>query len=253
MSKLYYFLPFAAALATVACDDDEPLATGATADVTVAFRGTVGQDALALESSTYEAPGVPEGYRLSRVSFFVSEVELITETPGGELGTDVAEIGYVELGPSGEGRLDLAGVPNGEYGGLRFTLGLTEEQDALQPRDYAADHPLADASEYWVDWGSYIFLKVEGRSDTLVDGRARFDQTFVYHVGKAAEFAREIEVRMPFAVGGDAAELLVDLDVETLLGLRGAEPLSLTGASDHQNAAAGRIMANAGRAFTRGR
>ena len=247
----FYVLPLATLLASAACGDDDPVATGATGALTVDFRGTVGTESLALESSTYQAPGVPDGYRVSRLSFFVSEVELISETAAGELGTDVAEIGYVELDPAGRGTLDLGDVPNGEYAGLRFRLGLTGEQDALQPRDYAAGHPLADASEYWVDWGSYIFLKVEGRSDTLADGRARFDQGFVYHVGKAAEFAREIEVRMPFTIGGQARAVGVDLDVETLLGLRGAAPLSLTGVADHQNGAAERIMENAGRAFTR--
>ena len=251
MTRPLYLLTVAAVLALASCGEDDPMSTGQTADVTVAFRGTVGQEPLALESSTYQAAGVADGYRYSRVSFFVSEVELISETTAGELGTDVAEIGYVEFGPSGESALDVAGVPRGDYVGLRFNLGLTGEQDALQPQDYAAGHPLADASEYWVDWGSYIFLKLEGRSDTLADGRARFDQRFVYHVGKAAELTRRIEVRMPITVSGETAALGVDVDVATLLGLGGAEPLSLTGVADHSNGAAARIMENAARAFSR--
>lgn len=252
MKPLFTIISIAVALTVIACGDDEPLASASTAPVTVSFLGTVGGDALAMETDTYEAPGVAGGYRLSRLSFFLSDVELLTDTPDGELGTDDLrrDVAYVELGADGRGTLQLEGVPKGEYVGMRFNLGLTAEQDALQPKDFAADHPLAETSEYWVDWGSYIFLKVEGRADTLDDGRARFDQGFVYHVGKAAEYTRRLEIRMPMNVGEDGATAAVEVDVEALLGLRGDEPLSLTGVADHGNTAAERIMTNATQAFT---
>lgn len=234
-----------------ACGDDDPVATATTAPLTVSFVGTVGDEPLSLESTTYAAPGVADGYRMSRLSFFVSEVELLSDTPDGELGTEGPDVAYVELGPGGEATLRLDDVAVGEYVGMRFNLGLTPEQDAQRPQDFAAGHPLANASEYWVDWGSYIFLKVEGRADTLADGRARFDQSFVYHVGKAAENTRSLTVRAPITVGDEGAATAVEVDVETLLGLRGNDPLSLTGVADHQNTAAARIMDNAGSAFTR--
>lgn len=245
-------LIFLAVLTTLsACGDDDPIATTESGAVELAFVGTVAGEPLALESATYDAPGVAEGFRMSRLSFFLSEIELITETSDGELGTDVdVDVAYVELGPDGRDVIRLEDVPNGEYVGLRFNLGLTEEQDALQPRDFAADHPLAEPSEYWVDWGSYIFLKIEGRSDTLADGRAMFDQSFVYHIGRAAENTRRLELRMPITVAGTAVRAGVGLDVEELLGLRSNRPLSLVGAADHRNTAAERIMDNAGRAIS---
>ena len=258
MSLARYLPPLIAVVACVACGDDDfgdPLSSAA---VEVTFQGMVGDEALALESVTYPAPGVAEGFRVSRLSFFLSEVELISETDAGELGTDVAEVAYVELGADGLATLRFEGVPVGQYTGLRFNLGLTEEQDAQTPVDFAPGHPLADPAEYWVDWGSYVFLKVEGRSDTLADGRARFDQGFVYHVGKAAENTRRLEVRAPIYVSGETTGVVgpdgsaaVSVDVEELLGLRGAEPLSIVGAADHQNGAAARLMDNAARAFTR--
>ena len=251
MKALTSTLLLAVLVACAACDDDEVVATGMTSDLTVEFEGVVGDAPLALEAETYDAAGVAEGFRISRLSFFVSDVELLSETADGELGTDVADIGYVDVGLDGTGELSLSGVPNGEYVGLRFNLGLTDEQDALQPADFAVGHPLSEPAEYWVDWGSYIFLKVEGRADTLADGNARFDQGFVYHVGKAAEYTRRLDIRMPISVAGGASATGITVDVETLLGLRSAEPLSLTGAADHRNTAAERIMANAGSAFRR--
>lgn len=253
MSKATLFSPLLAALACAACGDDDPAATASSAPLTIAFEGTVGTEPLALQLASYEAPGVAGGYQVSRLSFFLSEVELLSEVEGEVLGTDVAEVAYVELGTDGQSSFTADDVPVGAYTGLRFNLGLTAEQDAQQPVDYAPGHPLADPAEYWVDWGSYVFLKIEGRADTLDDGLARFDQGFVYHVGRAAEYTRRLEVRTPITVAADGAGAATALavDLEELLGLRTADPVSLTGVADHTNDAAERIMDNAQRAFTR--
>lgn len=242
-----------ALLSCAGCNDDEPLATGGTTDVEVTFAGVVGTEPLALESRTYEAPGVAEGFRLSRVSFFLSDVQLLSDAGQGELVTDVAEVAYLELGSDGKAALRLRDVPQGKYTGIGFNLGLTPEQDALQPKDFAPGAPLANTSEYWVDWGSYVFLKIEGRSDTLADGRARFDQSFVYHVGRAAENTKRVTVRTPLEISGPAANVAMRVDVAQVLGLRGNDPVSLVGAADHENTAAARLMTNATSAFTRDR
>lgn len=253
MSFTYRILLGTSVLATLAvgCKDDETLPSTESVAVDIAFEGTVGADALALESQTYQASGVAEGFHVSRLSFYLSDIALVSSVDGGELLTDVAEVAYVELSADGTARITLDQVPQGTYTGIRFNLGLTEDQDALQPKDFAPGTPLARASEYWVDWGSYIFLKVEGRADNTADGRARFDKSFVYHVGKAAENTRTLTVRTPVVVTAEGATMPIRVDVAELLGLNSSDPLSLLGAADHNNTAATRIMDNATRAFTR--
>ncbi len=253
MLHLRLLCPLLALLSCAACGDDDPLATADTASVELSLAGMVGTEPLALESRTYAAPGVAEGFRLSRVSFYLSDVQLLSAGDQGELATDVAEVLYLELGADGKASLKLDDVPVGEYTGIEFNLGLTSEQDAQQPQDFAPNTPLANFSEYWVDWGSYVFLKIEGRSDTLADGRARFDQNFVYHIGKSAEYTERITVRTPLAVGAAGTRLPLRVDVAQILGLRGQQPLSLLGAADHKNTAATRIMENATGAFSRER
>ncbi len=237
----------------VGCKDDETPNQLGSAQLEVDFTGMVGTAPLALESVTYAAPGVAEGFRLTRLSFFLSDIQLLTDVGAGELKTDVAEVAYLELGPNGRAALEVADVPVGNYTGIRFNLGLTPEQDALQPKDYAPAMPLAKSSEYWVDWGSYIFLKIEGKVDTLADGKARFDHGFVYHVGKSAEYTQRITVTTPFEVSATGAELPLRVDLSQLLGLEGSDPLSLKRAMDHRNTAARRLMDNAKGAFTRDR
>ena len=234
-----------AVLTSAASCDDEPEITVGSAPLVLRFDGTVAGAPLALESQTYQAPSAPEGFRLSRLSFFVSEVALLSAGPAGALVTDVSEVEYVEFGPDGSADLRLAGVPTGEYTGLRMRLGITAEQDAQQPKDFAAGSPLARAEEYWVDWGSYVFLKLEGKTDTLVDARPRFDQPFIYHLGRAAEHSRTVELPVSFRVAdGTGAEVPLRVDVADLLGLTGANPLPVNGAIDHRNEFAPRLMDN---------
>ena len=238
-------------LACVGCGDDDPAGADGGEELRIAFVGSVGEEGLALGATAYEAASAAEGFRPTRVSFYLSDVRVVGgERDGSRPEAPVAEVAYVEFGPGGDAELVVDGVAPGEYAGLRFTVGLTEDQDATSPADYPPDHPLGRGSEYWVDWGSYIFLKLEGRSDTLADGRERFDAAYTYHVGRSAELAREVEVETAFVVGEGGAPLELDVDLATLLGLGEADELPLVGVADHRNGAAARIMDNVSRAFT---
>ena len=223
-------------LATASSCEDE--ARG-PAPLTIAIEGRVGNEPLVLDSETYAAGTAAEGFRPTRVSFYASDLRLVGA--GGE-EVALAEVAYFALGPDGEAELSVPAVPAGTYDALRFTVGLSPEQDATTPADYAPDHPLGRASEYWVDWGSYIFLKLEGLSDTLADGRERFDAAFTYHIGRSAEAAREVRLEAPLVVDGDGARLALTLDLARLLGLGTAEELPVVGVADHRNGAAERIM-----------
>lgn len=234
-------------LAAAGCEDDEGPGVRTSDTLTIDFEGRVGSEPLALGEVTYAATGAAEGFRPTRVSFFLSGVELLDD---GGVATPVAEVAYVELDPAGSARLSLADVPTGTYSGLRFRVGLTEAQDASVPADYASSHPLGRASEYWIDWGSYIFLKLEGRSDTLADGRERFDAAYTYHVGRSAELARAVEFDLPIDHDGDGGQVDLTIDLGALLGLGSADELSVVGVADHRNGAAARIMDNVDAAFS---
>jgi len=231
------------------CDEDVPEATGETVALSLALSGKVGRQDLALESQTYLASEAAEGFRVSRVSMYLSDIRLVENVGGRQLATDVAEVGYFRLDAGGEATMEFQNVPVGDYSGIRFNVGLTAEQDATVPAEWAATHPLGRASEYWNDWGSYIFMKLEGRADTLADGMERYDASFVYHVGKSPEFAREVEVAYALPLNDNNQTIALELDLATLLGLDSAEPLSVVSSADHRNDAADRIMSSVGEAI----
>jgi len=96
------------------------------------------------------------------------------------------------------------------------------------PADYATTHPLGNTAEYWVDWNSYIFAKIEGKTDTMPDSIERFDGSFVFHVGVAADNTRpgEVAINLPLEAGMN--DLSLDLDVATLMQLNTSSELPLT-------------------------
>ena len=242
----------ATGLFTLAACKQDPIATTESATLELDLRAVVATEPLALEAETYTSPAAAEGYRVSRFSFYLSDLQLVQSDGNLSLGTELSEVAYVQFGPDGRDVLTLPNVPVGRYDALRFRIGLTDELDATVPADYADEHPLGRDSEYWVDWGSYIFLKVEGRSDTLADGRARFDAGFVYHVGRSAELAREVTIPLAdFEVAEAGARLELDVDFAEVIGAASGDPLPLKRVADHQNVLGRRVVDNLAGAVTR--
>ena len=232
-------------LSAASCEEDDVV--DLTAPLELRIVGELEGSSLALESKTYAAPSAAEGFRLSRLSFFVSDIRLVNRDGG---TTDLSEVEYLELGPSGLASFTVPEVPRGEYVGLQFRLGLTAAQDSMQPKDFPAGSPLAMSAEYWVDWGSYVFMKIEGSTDTLADGRARFEQPFLFHIGQAATYGRELSFDQPITIGGATDGVVnIGLDVDELLGLNSTEPLPVDGTIDHRSQFAADIMDNAMLAF----
>ena len=250
LHPLSLLIALALSVCLFACDDDDPVGNGTTADLQVDFAGSVLGEPAALESETFPASSVAEGFRLTRASFYLSDLRLVEDAGGQRLETPLSEVEYILLGPDGEASATFGQVPYGNYSALRFNLGLTAEQDASVPEDYASGTPLSRAEEYWRDWGSYIFLKIEGKSDTLADGNPRYDAAFVYHVGKSAELAREVELPLSLDVDDATERLGIGVDVGKLLDLDGDSPQPLKRVADHNNRTGPTIMAKAQRAFS---
>ena len=240
------------ALTQAACGEDPVnIGTGPdSADIVLRVQGVVGDQALVVDDERYEASTVAEGFRFSRVSVFLSDLRLLSTVDGRELETPVDDVVYLDFQTTDALTFNLDAVPSGTYTGIRFNFGLTEEQDDQTPADFAANHPLANADEYWQDWGAYVFLKLEGRADTLADSEERMDAPFVYHVGRASQFTRELSVPMNFTAEGTTTEVALEFDVAALMGIGSVNEVPLAQVADHQNNAAERLVTNAQQAFS---
>lgn len=176
-----YKLPFLFILALffTACGDDE------SKELTLNFKLNYGDDPLIF----FENLSYPDGrdFEFTRFSFYISEIELGSN---GE-STIVNDVDYIDLTAS---HSSLSSAENGydytlefdepgNYDQLRFNLGLTDAQNSTVPADYPSSSALSLTGEYWSNWESYVYVKIEGRTDIDGDG---ISDGIALHLGSEA-------------------------------------------------------------------
>ena len=175
--KFLFFSLFIIGLAS--CKDDDPVATEGT--VTIHFKAVYDEVPLQMFDTRPFENG--EFLEFTHLSMLISDLELLKQG-NAELLDDVeivnlsfdnttaAEAGYT---------LTITGVPTGTYDGLRFGVGVPSDLNAKKPADFPSSNPLSNNAYYWTPWSSYIFMKTEGRLDTL--GTGALDLGFALHTG----------------------------------------------------------------------
>lgn len=131
----------------------------------------------------------PDGrkFRITDVKGYVSEIGLVKDGTT----TEIKDVAYFNLG---DAHSDLEEAQAGftynftnsgltDYDGLSFNIGLTDAQNNTKPADYASSNDLSKASEYWSNWESYIYFKIEGNMDFNVDGNYSSGENVVLHLG----------------------------------------------------------------------
>mgnify|MGYP001555665587 CR=1 FL=1 len=124
----------------------------------------------------FEDVEYPDGraFEFTRFSFYVSDLRLSDE---GE-ATQIRDVDYIDLTAS---HADLASAEQGydymlefedvsSFDELRMNFGLTDAQNATKPEDYPSSSALSLSGEYWSNWESYVYMKIEGRMDLDNDG-----------------------------------------------------------------------------------
>lgn len=127
-----------------------------------------------------------EDYQLQfqKSDFFVSELAL---TSGSEI-TEVKDVDFVDFTSNNftlenaENGFSLiySEIPEGNYDGIRFGIGVPSTQNATVPADYNSEHVLSTGGFYWEAWNSFIFAKLEGKYE---DQLGTFNNPFLFHTG----------------------------------------------------------------------
>ena len=152
-----------------------------------------------------------EKFTLNRVSFYVSNIALD--------GNILKEVEYFDLSDSHN---TLAGATDGltysfkdlpaeSYANVKFSLGVSPENNAMTPADFENSNALSRAGEYWNGWESYVFMKMEGVLDH--DGDGATDSGIALHVGGDENFAN-LTFPKPITISPDelaTAEFTIDL------------------------------------------
>ena len=166
--------------------------------------------------------------RLTRLAALVSGVVLLR--PDGSFVRLDGQYGFID---AAEGRLGMAlrNVPEGDYAGIEFQLGVPAAVNHADPGRWPAGHalnPLVNGL-HWSWQGGYVFLALEGRWRAH-DGAER---GFVYHLANDAHLMT-MRFLTTFRVAGDTTAKFA-LDLARVLGGRELAT-GATGESTHSGA-----------------
>ena len=179
MKNILYTIIALPVLIFFSCGDD-------SSDLTMNFKLEYnGEPLVMFDEYTY-----PDGKTINftRFNFYISELNLIKEG----ISTEVKDVDYLDLTmynldkETSENGYDyiIRDLENIDFDGLSFNIGLTPEMNSSVPADYNSSSPLSKTSEYWLNWASYIFAKIEGNVD--LDGDGSLETGVALHLGSDA-------------------------------------------------------------------
>jgi hypothetical protein len=202
------------AIVFTSCDND-----GGNGDLDLVIEGHFGNEILEFNKEYTKSDG--ERFIITRSDMFLSDVRLVADNGTEELLSDVIQV-YFEFSPGGV-KFDFNKVPSGNYESLRFSLGLTPELNSTRPLDYESDHVLNNSGYYWSAWDSYIFSKLEGKTE---DANGDIVTGYLYHTGMN-ELLREVTIPLNYNLKSkESNELRLTFDHEKLFYENG-EPIDL--------------------------
>lgn len=228
--KKILLLPLLLLLAVACRDDDDCCLPPLIEEFELTFKTkTQAGNLILLENFSLEDGTL---VNLNRLQFYISNIRLLQ-------GSNEVAIKDVDLvsferhtdtdkAEAGE-TLSISGVPEGEFSGIRFGIGVMPELNGNSPNYYANEQPesvLSAGLHHWNSWNSYVFAKIEGYFDANgngVCGGGDSDETITYHTG-IDELYREKTILAPISVneiGGAEFSIILDVDkifnaVETL-------------------------------------
>lgn len=160
------------------CGDD-------STDIELNIRLTYGDDPVVM----FDEIAYPDGtrMRITDVKGFFSSISILSDNTE----TLVEEVAFVEIGDKHSDAeeaavgysliLEETGLT--DIDGIRFNIGLTESQNSTVPVDYTSSSVLSKSSEYWPNWESYVFFKIEGNADFNGNGSYDSGENIVLHLG----------------------------------------------------------------------
>jgi hypothetical protein len=165
---------------------EDPAPQSPVQSLTLRMNPTVGDDTLKFNSSFTTENNVR--YTVSSFRYYMSDIRLIKSD-----GSEHALPGKVFLVNPNTRDYSLGDVPVGDYKGIRFSVGLNNVVNHLDPTTYPISHPLAIQSPaiHW-SWNTgYIFLMLEGSCDVTPDNDdvltyGQYSQGLFYHIGMDA-------------------------------------------------------------------
>lgn len=158
---------------------------------------------------------IPLQFRL--MTMLVSDIELLDQ-PSNKLLRDVelVDMSFENTVDASNGyTVVFDDIPAKEYNGLSFGIGVPSDLNAMTPSEFPSSHPLSLTGYYWQAWESYIFMKIEGRLDTIAP--VDYETSFAFHTG-SNELYRVLATNTPLLIeDGKNLDLYIAFNYPKLL------------------------------------
>ena len=165
------------------CSDDPEAAPAETGSVKIKIDNVVGSKDLTLDSETYtNAAGEP--FTVSKLNYFISNIKFISANGANFTVPQDSSYFLIREGNAASQQITINNVPTGNYSGVEFIIGidsLRSVSDASKRKGVLDKDagPTNEEAMYW-DWNpGYIFVKLEGKSDSATSANG----SFYYHIG----------------------------------------------------------------------
>lgn len=159
----------------------------------------------------------PQQLQFTHLSFLVSDLVLLDQLSIVDLkDIELIDLSFDDVNGADQGyTIQINNLPAQSYTGIRFGIGVPPDLNSKKPANFASSHPLSKTSYYWEAWNSFIFMKTEGRIDTL--GNGGFDTGFAFHTGTNKLFSA-FEKVIPITIEeGKNKGINIRIDYKTVL------------------------------------
>ena len=183
-TKLLLALLLAVIVTSVGCKKDDPyIEPDTSSTVNLNISTEINGTPVILGNTYYDVANyryVPNTFKvyLSHISFLKADG---TEVSASDV--ELIDLQYDTLGLPSSFNYQ---IPQGDYTGIKFWIGVDSIMNSIDPASYEADEPLSlYTGTYW-EWNTgYRFMMLEGLYDTEPNGTDPINNgnTFSYHTG----------------------------------------------------------------------
>lgn len=167
------------------CKNDPPVPEEQSQETSLNFKVQANGEDLIFYQDYYDALGYR--YQLETFRVYLSDVIFTNDANEKVMFNDIDFLKFREnqtnspITPTSI----VSELPEGNYKQMSFNIGVGKEQNLGDPSQYEKDHPLSIYQGMHWDWNTgYIFMKLEGRVDSMPGGGGSLDNSVLYHVGR---------------------------------------------------------------------
>jgi hypothetical protein len=211
--KKYWILTLFVLTLSSKCKEEMPIAEGY---INLTFKPTIDAKPLII-NKIYELNG--KRVRFTKLQFYLTDFNINSK----DISSGKDEVLLVNLTSLDDSLNSVQGLKlplknlaeDADFTINNMSIGIKSAYNSKKPKDFSSSNPLSDGTDYWDDWNSYIFFKLEGLIDKDNDGR--LESGITLHTG-GDEALRNISFPKNFTIDNKGTtNLHFEVNMNTIL------------------------------------